>query len=190
MQKLIQTKICNGGNCLSTCFACLLEMPVEDMPDTESGWNMRAMNDFLASRNLCAIWLSTDLNDKWVGYSPEYCIVIGDSPRLNGSKHAVIGSPNGYGYRIVHDPHPDGGGLKGNVTGVIYLGCANVAQNKSVIEAAIRAATAVKNLKDGDCCWNSRVYGFPRIHNPELPNHDFNRDLETVAMHYAKERGL
>lgn len=75
------------------------------------------------SKNIVPIWLYCEgLNRAYVGYSPNYCILIGRSPRLKDSNHAVVGRPNGYGYQILHDPHPDGSGLEGQIKSVIYLG--------------------------------------------------------------------
>jgi hypothetical protein len=69
------------------------------------------------------IWLHCKtLYQSYVGYTPEYCVLIGDSPRSEKCLHAVVGRPNGYGYEVVHDPHPEGGGLRGDPQQVIYLG--------------------------------------------------------------------
>jgi hypothetical protein len=43
------------------------------------------------------------------------CLLTGKSPR-GGHSHAVVArvAANGAGFELVHDPHPDGGGIEGN----------------------------------------------------------------------------
>ena len=111
------------GNCLAACVASILEVSLESVPDLQCGVNFRGLQEYLAGFNLTAIWLHCpELGSAYVGYTPEYCILIGDSPRNEKLRHAVVGRPKGYGYETVHDPHPDGYGLKGEPESVIYLG--------------------------------------------------------------------
>lgn len=122
MTPIIQTITEPGkGNCLAACIASILDIDISVVPDLQCGANYKGLCEFLARFNLVPIWIHSDLGDKWVGYYPEYCIVIGPSPRLS-SKHAVVAKPNGWGYEIVHDPHPEGGGIAGEISSVIYLG--------------------------------------------------------------------
>lgn len=111
------------GNCLAACIASILEAPIDEILDLKSGGNLNEMRDYLERKGVVPIWVHCDaLSNSYVGYTPEHCIVIGNSPRQKGVQHAVVGKPQGYGYEIVHDPHPQGGGLDGPVTSVIYFG--------------------------------------------------------------------
>lgn len=124
MKPLIQTITEPGrGNCLAAAIACILEVPVESIPDLDCGRNHDALEAFLGMRGLVPVWIhAAELAKRWVGYHPEFCVLIGDSPRRTGVRHAVVGKPDGYGYSIVHDPHPEGGGLAGDPVAVIYFG--------------------------------------------------------------------
>jgi hypothetical protein len=124
MKPVIQTKTEFGkGNCLAACIASILEIEIDVIPDLKSGENFKGLKDFLAERGIVPIWIhNKTLGTSYVGYSPGFCILIGDSPRSEKVHHAVVAKPNGYGYDIVHDPHPEGGGLKGEPHQAIYFG--------------------------------------------------------------------
>lgn len=123
MKPVIQTVTEAGrGNCLAACVASILEIPIEAVPDLKCGADFAALSAFLAARGMVPIWLHVaGLAASYVGHSPAHCIVIGDSPR-RPVQHAVVGKPKGYGFEIVHDPHPEGGGIKGEPKSVIYFG--------------------------------------------------------------------
>lgn len=111
------------GNCLAACFASILEVDIDEIPDLKRGENFTGLQEYLAKKNLTAIWLYIkDLSNYYIGYEPKYCILIGKSPRNTQINHAVVAKPNGYGYIIVHDPHPDGGNLAEDPSQVIYIG--------------------------------------------------------------------
>lgn len=126
MKPVMQTETTPGkGNCLAACFASILEVPIEEIPDLDCGNNRRGLADYLAGKGMTPIWLRVAASPPgvtWAGHSPPLCVLIGPSPRLPGRNHAVVGRPDGWGYEIVHDPHPEGGGLSGPIEGLIYLG--------------------------------------------------------------------
>lgn len=124
MRPIAQTVTEAGkGNCLAACIASILEVPIESIPDLRCGSDHAALEAFLATHGMSPVWLwCTKLASSYVGYVPIHCILIGGSPRRAGIRHAVVGVPNGYGYQIVHDPHPEGGGIVGDPVAVLYLG--------------------------------------------------------------------
>lgn len=90
------------GNCLQAAVASVLDLPLDAVPHFVSfdDW-ASVFIDFLAIHGM--EWRSRYvLRD-----APPTGIAIayGTSPR--GIKHAVVTD----GWRLVHDPHPDGGGL-------------------------------------------------------------------------------
>lgn len=140
----------NGtGNCFATCIACLLDVPVESVP------NFRVIQE---ETNACMV----DLADKWLrehhrrrfinielydgaegpnkghplttqcilnrlchAEPGELVILSGESPRprADGGRryHCVIGRPMVWGYEVVHDPHPDRTGIVGLPYGVKWI---------------------------------------------------------------------
>lgn len=124
MKPLHQTVTEPGkGNCLAACIASILEVPIEAVPDLDCGRDIAALKAFLATRNLAPIWIhAPDLQRRYVGLDPCYCVLIGPSPRRPGVMHAVVGSPMGYGYSFVHDPHPSGTFIAGDPVSVLYFG--------------------------------------------------------------------
>lgn len=124
MKPLIQTVMENGkGNCLAACIASILEVPIESVPDLGAGTFLAVMDEYLKTKGIVPVWVhAVQLASAWVGNADNYCILVGRSPRTEGVSHAVVGKPNGYGFKIIHDPHPDGTGIKGEVTSVIFLG--------------------------------------------------------------------
>lgn len=90
------------GNCLQAAVASVLDLPLDEVPHfiEHDDWE-RVFSDFLHARGLdyeCRYVLRDEPPDG-------YAIGYGTSPR--GIKHAVVT----YGWRMVHDPHPDGTGL-------------------------------------------------------------------------------
>ncbi len=119
MKPVPQTRLSDNdnkiyGNCWEACLASLLEIPIEDVPelnagdpeDTEGLWVLNT-NTWLATRGLMFLEFPSLPPDDYAHMGIDtYHIIIGPSPRKNGS-HAVVGR-NG---KIVHDPHPDKTGL-------------------------------------------------------------------------------
>ena len=55
---------------------------------------------------------------------------------------------------------------------------------KSTEDALTRVISSIKARWEGDCCWCSRHYDWPFEDKAGRP--DFGRDLEMIAMEYAK----
>lgn len=107
------------GDCFSACIAALLELPLEAVPFFNSPTALDSIGDlqlWLQKRGLSALWVALASPDARlcarlaVG---TYFIAHGDSPRGNW-QHAVIGryTDEGEGWEMVHDPNPEGGGIK------------------------------------------------------------------------------
>jgi hypothetical protein len=95
------------GNCLQASLASILELPLDQVPHfcaidpaDDYAWST-AMNAWLEDRfGLRVIYLQPK------GWTPEgYHLLDGESPR--GSMHSTVG----YRGALVHDPHPEGGGV-------------------------------------------------------------------------------
>lgn len=108
------------GDCFRTAVACLLDLDPQLLPhdhcELEDGEQMRRMNAWLARRDLVLINFGfpadrpvADLLASMVHAVGRECrfLLSGASPR--GTCHVVVAHPTG----IIHDPHPDGGGLVG-----------------------------------------------------------------------------
>ncbi len=100
------------GNCFPTCIACLLELPVDEVPhiydEGRSGkQGMRMLRDFLKQRGLYYVELfyDNDLDDilRTFGHlAPEaHYLISGKSPRGNHN-HTVIAR----GGQLFWDPSP------------------------------------------------------------------------------------
>lgn len=122
MKPVMQTRVWRGqepherGNCLPACIASILELDsAEAVLQVQEYFNS---HDFKHQEHEFSNWY--DLLDAWLEgrgislsshgaqYAPEtnwYYIAGGKSPR--GISHAVV-YQNG---QLVHDPHPDGGGI-------------------------------------------------------------------------------
>lgn len=129
----------NGpGNCFSACVASVLECDLAELPDEAEivkrlkvefagqweSWPDRfkwgkswaqlwvETNNFLRGRGLAML----EVQGPFLSEMPDvYSIVSGKSPR--GLEHACVGR----GLEIVHDPHPDGGGVADERTYVIFV---------------------------------------------------------------------
>ena len=101
------------GNCLQAAFASLFELPLEAVPHfvAEDDW-WGCLERWLAARGLLPVWVPhSDVIPWGIPY-----LATGVSPR-GEFKHVVI-EQNG---ELIHDPHPEGTGLKGHRTGVYLL---------------------------------------------------------------------
>lgn len=111
MTPLKQTISGDNGNCLQTAVASILDLPLEEVPHFVPfgrNWN-KALVMFMQEKG----YEYHGLADKQFINSPfytkgidGYVIAAGESPR--GLQHAVIYKDG----ELVHDPHPDGGGVK------------------------------------------------------------------------------
>lgn len=97
------------GNCFATCIACILELPVDDVPNfcgdhwTDDGEWFRQANKWLAPRGLR--YIEFQYGDWVVGVPDCHVIVCGHGPR--GCDHATVW----FNGKLAHDPHPSGDGL-------------------------------------------------------------------------------
>jgi hypothetical protein len=135
MTPVSQTKLYSDtgshhGNCFAAVLASLLDIPLWMVPEFE-GMFARRNKDWLERVDE---WLNTmfgkDLNydspkhitDGCVSL-PEFYIVGGQSSR--GVEHAVIFSDG----KMVHDPHPLGGGIS-KITRIYWIGQDAVRANR------------------------------------------------------------
>lgn len=112
------------GNCQNACIASILEVPIEAIPPRwvgdgtgwaeASGWEVFNRLD-AALAPFGVRWIQFPADTMAWSAAGVWCILMGPSPRStegNPISHAVVGrSVNGGDWEIVHDPHPDGGGL-------------------------------------------------------------------------------
>lgn len=114
------------GNCLQACIASMLDFSLEDVPhfmqeSPDNPWI--SAKEWIKEKGYVVFSFCTTatvLDSLYIEgiyqnidgrqcYSPRYCILCGPGPR--GVNHAVIGQVNGYGVKIVHDPHHSRAGL-------------------------------------------------------------------------------
>lgn len=112
MKPVMQTVFGEGkGNCFAACLASILELPIEAVPnfmaEHRSDW-FGALNRWLAGTGLRCVYVkAAHLDDaKIAPFASDVPLIVGGkSPR--GLSHAVIWHDG----EIVHDPHPEGGGI-------------------------------------------------------------------------------
>ncbi len=95
------------GNCMATCVACILDIPVSQVPNfIESGRTFDMLSEFLDQRGykFSGFWYNppAEWANKFKGVDG-YAIIGGPSPRPYVSAHAVV-YKNGRPY---WDPHTD-----------------------------------------------------------------------------------
>lgn len=114
MKPVMQTKFGKGsGNCLNACIASLLHLKIDQVSHEWKGphW-VSEVRDWLYERGHTMMLLSPR-DEVHCASNIDY-IACGQSPRE--IKHAVIMR----GVMLVHDPHPDGGGI-GEIEDVIAV---------------------------------------------------------------------
>lgn len=117
------------GNCLAACVASVLELPIDEVPNFAEMGFFEGLYRWLEGRNLRPITVrfseAKHCASAFFEYSDEPLIMWGDSPRFaNGGHrkmHAVVGAPDGYGLKLIHDPHPSREGLHGHPTGCMWI---------------------------------------------------------------------
>jgi hypothetical protein len=130
LKPVFQTRIGDGrngtphGNCVAACYASLFECGIDEIPelsDPEVAPNqILAEEAFLAARGLALLYVHVGCQQYQPAPLPAYVtpdtwhMISGTSPRKCG--HRVVGR----GGEMVHDPHPDGGGLV-DVRGYVFL---------------------------------------------------------------------
>jgi hypothetical protein len=120
-----QEIICDTkGDCFSACVASILECPLSEVPkfaaDTETSEQFwKTIDAWLLGRGrkLLSITIpDPQMLERMYFENGDYCILTGVSPRRkadgNIKYHAVVGTGQGYGIKMVHDPHPDRTGLQ------------------------------------------------------------------------------
>jgi hypothetical protein len=106
-----QSKFGEKGNCFEACLASILEKKLNEIPTlgSDEGW-LHKLADFLSPFGLFYVEIDPENEEQRkvieAMYDGKiYHFINGISPR--GGEHACVGL-NG---ELVHDPHPNGGGL-------------------------------------------------------------------------------
>ncbi len=105
MGKVMQTKFDDDGNCWPASVATMLGVSIEDVPEFDK-WAIERNTSWYV---LFEAWLMKEhkLFPLIIQHHvPAIHIAAGMSPR--GLSHAVIYQ----GAKMIHDPHPDGGGIE------------------------------------------------------------------------------
>lgn len=116
------------GNCLASCVASILEKPLCEVPNfaeiADVEGFQQAFVDYLASVEIIPLKIYIEHTDDpglYIQNWNDHVILSGKSPRGKVS-HAVVGKiQSGWGFEIVHDPHPDKTGLDGAIEWVTFL---------------------------------------------------------------------
>lgn len=111
MNKVMQTRTDEKGNCFSACLATMLGLQIEDVPnffdlsdgDDDLWW--ASVREWLKPRNLGLLTINAN-QELLYKFPGAYLIVAGKS--IRDRYHAVI-YKNG---EMVHDPHPSNAGLE------------------------------------------------------------------------------
>ena len=121
MLPVIQSELEPGrGNCMAACVASILELPITEVPNFRLATEpFQAMQEWLSLRGLCATRFPPDFDIVKSG-EQIFCILTGKSPRRNVG-HAVVGIAKENEFIMVHDPHPDGTGIDGDLQSVIFI---------------------------------------------------------------------
>lgn len=138
------------GSCYSTCLACVLDLPVEAVPnfrriqhETECYDMIQAADKWLREnhgKRILGIEMydanegpekgqpmtrQVVLNRLFFANQDEFVILSGESPRkrADGGKkyHCVVAKADCWGFELVHDPHPDGTGIVGQPYGIAWI---------------------------------------------------------------------
>jgi hypothetical protein len=116
------------GDCLRASVASVLDLPASDVPNFAERDYFAGLYKWLDERGMRAFEVRfgspEDMARAWFNYHDTYGVMWGDSPRFaeSGKRkgHAVVGQPNGYGCKVVHDPHPSRDGLH-SCFGVMWI---------------------------------------------------------------------
>ena len=96
------------GNCFAACIASILEIPLDDVPNfcNSQEW-VADLRAWLRPWGL--YYLDVRIPKKDADLLDGYHVISGTSPR--GCQHSVVG----YHGKMVHDPHPSGDGVSGEL---------------------------------------------------------------------------
>jgi len=105
-----QTLFGSEGNCLITCFACILEVSLESTPTIYCDYKRwpeseHRLREWLGQYGLDYLMIDVCRSPGDITWPKGYHILGGPGPR--GCGHAVVG----FNGMMVHDPHPSGEGL-------------------------------------------------------------------------------
>lgn len=124
MKPTHQTKFGAEGNCFDACVASLLEIPLEDVNyfRGEDTW-YSDFQHWLAPRGLAYVEVDCSKTNPLYRFPmPVLAIGSGDSPRgAEAGAHAVVIELNQWDKTVVHDPHPSGAGIEGEIKAVGFL---------------------------------------------------------------------
>ena len=119
MTPVMQTETGKYGDCFPACLATVFDIALSEIPnfhrlsdgDEKLWW--AAVRDWLYPRGFGLITIAIpDL--EWLSSVEGYLIVYGQSPR--GLSHATVWRDG----KMVHDPHPDGGGIEPEGIDLLY----------------------------------------------------------------------
>lgn len=134
------------GDCFAACLASMLNIGLDEVPNfrrlqteatngsvcmvTEADKWLRSVH----GKRIITIELYGDDHQpdttrrllNRLAYSGDDLVILsGESPRKTAEGlrkyHCVIGKPSMWGYEVVHDPHPEGGGIIGEPYGVKWI---------------------------------------------------------------------
>ena len=115
MIKVYQTKFGMEGNCFNACLASILEVSIDKFPDfKDEGTWYSSYQKWLRMYHLDFVMVADWSKEQTSFLAHVFAIVGGTSPRELA--HAVVYYKN----ELIHDPHPDGGGVK-NITDWTYI---------------------------------------------------------------------
>jgi hypothetical protein len=134
------------GSCFSTCIASILEIPVESVPNfvlvkdrdmfvAADEWlrenhQLRFIHfEMYGPRHMPVKPVTNQVIYNRLAYNnpDELVILSGKSPRKTKDRktkyHAVVAKwkQGGWGFDVVHDPHPSGKGIHGKPYGVTWM---------------------------------------------------------------------
>jgi len=120
------------GDCLRASIASILDLPLEEVPnfieDKTKHPIHESAREWLAARGkrmVCVRFRDAAALDGAYGYGVETVVLMGESHSLSANgdrkRHAVVGVADGYGFRVVHDPDPNGKGLYGGPDQVMWI---------------------------------------------------------------------
>lgn len=144
MKPVMQTVLGSPyGNCFQACLASLLELPIDLVPEFR---RIQTDNSGKCMVTESQNWLRETQKKRFISIEmynqdgiprtdicllnrtickDEFVLLSGESPRKdqNGNTfyHCVVGQQSIWGFEVVHDPHPEGGGIIGQPYGVKWL---------------------------------------------------------------------
>lgn len=134
MKPVMQTIMTKGmGNCFPACIASILELNLDDVPNFYHEYGASGFEEACSwmqkKYNLSIAYIRKFEKDATIfSLGSAYLIGSGLSPR--GLCHSVVfqcltkdNGDNKEGFRMVHDPHPDGGGIESVDSLMIFTPC-------------------------------------------------------------------